>query len=216
MQKNYRVSNRGRNEEEEDNDPFQKEKFLSYAVSNKTFSKLDVYLDEAIQESKYYRPLIEHMQNLSEGDKVIFHIDTYGGDLHGALAIINAISNTDAEVIANIRGACISAGTMIALSCPMVQVQKNSYMMFHQASFGSAGKQKNVEDHALFFSAKVRKNMHEIYKDFLTIEEISDVDKGLEIWIDDEEIVARLEKRLEKQKKAAKIKTKAVKKEIEA
>ena len=114
--------------------------------------------------------------------------------MHGALAIINAISNTDAEVIANIRGACISAGTMIALSCPLVQVQKNSYMMFHQASFGSAGKQKNVEDHALFFSAKVRKNMHEIYKDFLTVEEISDVDKGLEIWIDDEEIVARLEK----------------------
>ena len=72
MQKNYRVSNRGRNEEEEDDDPFQKEKFLSYAVSNKTFSKLDVYLDEAIQESKYYRPLIEHMQNLSEGDQVIF------------------------------------------------------------------------------------------------------------------------------------------------
>ena len=56
---------------------------------------------------------------------------------------------------------------MIALSCPLVQVQKNSYMMFHQASFGSAGKQKNVEDHALFFSAKVRKNMHEIYMIFL-------------------------------------------------
>ena len=32
MQKNYRVSNRVRNEEEEESDPFQKEKFLSYAV----------------------------------------------------------------------------------------------------------------------------------------------------------------------------------------
>ena len=40
------------------------------------------------------------MQNLSEGDQVIFHIDTYGGDLHGALLIINAIANTEAEVVA--------------------------------------------------------------------------------------------------------------------
>jgi ATP-dependent protease ClpP protease subunit len=194
------------NDSEEDDQQGTPDKFLSYASTNHVCTRLNVYLDEGIQAAKYYRPLIEHMLNLSENDMVVFKVDNHGGLLEGAIALINAMHETEAQVEVVIAGACISAASLFALSAPVVSIAPHAYMMLHSGSFGTAGKQENVEAHVEFLSPKVKRLMQEVYQDFITDEEFSDISKGRELWLDTAEIHRRLllrqEIRLKREKDA--------------
>jgi ATP-dependent protease ClpP protease subunit len=183
---------------------------LPYFESIKTNRILKIFLDESIREPKYYRTVLQGMDSLSEGDVVIFNIDSYGGMLDGAVAIINAIENTEAEVHASIEGVAASAASMIALAAPSLSVAPYASMMVHCATFGAFGKQSDVMSHASFVDKQVRTLMGEVYKDFLTEKELEDLFIGKEFWFDSDEIVQRLDKRQELQEKRAKAKERVV------
>lgn len=192
--KSWSSSNKAEDDEDEGDMP---DKFLSYASTNHVCTRLNVYLDEGIQGAKYYRMLIEHMSNLSENDMVVIKVNNHGGLLEGAIALINAMNETEAQVEVVIDGACISAASLIALSAPVVSLVPHSYMMLHSGSFGTAGKQENVEAHVEFLSPKVKRLMQEVYQDFITPQEFSDISKGRELWLDTAEIHRRLTLRQE-------------------
>jgi ATP-dependent protease ClpP protease subunit len=185
--------------------------YLPYFESTKTNRCIKIPLDENIREAKYYRTVLQGIESLGEGDVVLMKINSYGGQLDGAIAIINAIDNTDADVHAEIDGVAASAASLIALASPSISVSPYATMMVHSATFGAFGKQSDVISHASFVDKQVRVLMHSVYRDFLTDKELEEVIMGKEMWFDAEEIVRRLEIRSQMQEKRAKAEAKSLK-----
>lgn len=176
--------------------------YLPYFESSQTARCIKAYLDEQIKEAKYYRNWIQSVESLSENDVVYLSVNSYGGYLDGAIAIINAMQSTEANVHVCIDGVAASAASLIALAAPSVSVSPYASMMIHAATFGAFGKQSDVISHASFVDRQVKALMHDIYKDFLTDSEFEEVIMGREIWLDSDEIIERLKKRTELQKLA--------------
>lgn len=211
--KNYTKVSLARNDDDDEEEITVRgsSQYLPYYESTKTNRCIKVPLDENIKEAKYYRTVLQGIESLGEGDVVVLSINSYGGQLDGAIAIINAIENTDADVHASIEGVAASAASLIALAAPSISVSPYATMMVHSATFGAFGKQSDVISHASFVDKQVRNLMGSVYKDFLTDKELEEVIMGRELWFDAEEIVRRLELRGELQEKRAKAEAKSIK-----
>ena len=175
--------------------------YLPHYVSTSQSTCVKVYLDEPIKEIKYYRNILNAIDSLGQDDAVLIKVDSPGGYLGSAMQIINAIQQTEAHVHVQIDGMAASAASLIALAAPSVSVAPYSSMMVHSASFGSAGHQSNVVTHSAFVDNQVKQIMKDIYSDFLTDKEFSEVMLGAELWFDSDQIIERLEKRAELQEK---------------
>lgn len=203
-----------RNDDDDEEQGNNRNQHLPYFESTRTDRCIKIFLDEYIREPKYYRTVLQGIDSLGEGDVVLLSINSYGGQLDGAIAIINAIQDTDADVHASIEGVAASAASLIALAAPSISVSPYATMMVHSATFGAFGKQSDVISHASFVDKQVRGLMNSIYKDFLTDKELEEVIMGKEMWFDSEEIVRRLELRAQLQEKREKAQEKAVAAEV--
>lgn len=208
--KNFITNSKNEDEDESDGDNIRLySNHLPYFESTKTNRSIKIFLDESIREPKYYRTVLQGIDSLNEGDLVIININSYGGHLDGAIALINAIENTEADVHVIIEGIAASAASLIALAAPSISVSPYATMMVHSATFGAFGKQSDVISHASFVDKQVRNLMGSVYKDFLSDKELEEVIMGKELWFTSEEIVLRLEKRCELQTKRDKALNKA-------
>lgn len=156
----------------------------------------DVFLDEDIEEPSNYRELLALLFNAGDEDTVNIFINSNGGHLDTALAIIEGLKNTQAHVTAVIIGACHSAASFISMYCHEVAVLDNAYSMIHTAQFGAVGNTGNVKAHTEFTVRQVEKLLNDTYEGFLTKEELVKVKAGVELWFDAEEIRKRMESRV--------------------
>jgi len=157
----------------------------------------EVFLDSTIDEPNKYRELISLLVNAGENDKIHLFINSNGGHLDTAGAIISGILSTRAEVTAFLMGATHSAASLISMYCHAVHVYDTAYMMIHTASFGSSGNTPTVKAHTDFTIKQCEKLMIDAYEGFLTPKELEKVLNGLELWFNAEEIKPRLKKRFE-------------------
>jgi len=157
----------------------------------------EVYLDSEIEEPSKYRDLISLLINAGPNDKVHLFINSNGGHLDTAGAIISGILSCQAEVTAFIMGACHSAASLITMYCHSIHVYDTAYMMIHTASFGSSGNTPTVKAHTDFTIKQCEKLMLDAYEGFLTKAEMDKVLNGIELWFNADEIKPRLKKRFE-------------------
>lgn len=157
----------------------------------------EVYLDSEIEEPSKYRDLISLLINAGPNDKVHLFINSNGGHLDTAGAIISGILSCQAEVTAFIMGACHSAASLITMYCHSIHVYDTAYMMIHTASFGSSGNTPTVKAHTDFTIKQCEKLMLDAYEGFLTKPEMDKVLNGIELWFNADEIKPRLKKRFE-------------------
>jgi len=156
----------------------------------------DVYIDKEIEEPSEYRELISILFNATENDTVNMFINSPGGQLSSALAIVEGLKMTAAEVTAVIIGECHSAASIISMYCDRVAVLDSAHSMVHTASFGSMGSTGNVKSHTDFTVRQVEKLLHETYEGFLNKEELAKVKQGVELWFDADEIRSRMATRI--------------------
>lgn len=161
------------------------------------FRTHEVFLDSTIDEPNKYRELISLLVNAGENDKIHLFINSNGGHLDTAGAIISGILSSRAEVTAFLMGATHSAASLISMYCHAVHVYDTAYMMIHTASFGSSGNTPTVKAHTDFTIKQCEKLMIDAYEGFLTPKELEKVLNGLELWFNAEEIKPRLKKRFE-------------------
>ena len=159
---------------------------------SQTFLRHDVFLDGPIGDPSEYRELISLLFNAGEGDTINIIINSEGGQLDTAMAIIEGLKNTAAHVTAVLVGACHSAASIISMYCDEVVVLESAYSMVHTASFGSAGTAGNVKSHTEFIAKQVDKILAETYEGFLSKDELSKVRSGVEMWFDAAEIKKRM------------------------
>lgn len=172
----------------------QKSEYINTRTSE--VSHHDVFIDSEITEPENYRDLLSILFNAGPGDTIHVFINSGGGNLDTALAIIEGLKNTQASVAAFIIGACHSAASFISMYCHEVAVLDSAYSMVHTATFGSVGMTGNVKSHTDFTVRQVEKLLNETYEGFLSKEELVKVKSGVELWFDAEEIRKRMENRV--------------------
>ena len=138
------------------------------------------------------------MRHASETDVIKFYINSIGGDLFTAIQFLRVLHDTDATVVCSVEGACMSAATMIFLSADHFEVTPHSIFMFHNYSGGVGGKGGEMIDQLQHERKWSERLMKEIYKDFMTNEEIKAMLDNKDIWMDGEEVVKRLQARIQK------------------
>ena len=157
------------------------------------YNAYDIYLDEEIKDPTYYRQAFQVLRSAQRGDLIRIYISSHGGNLNSALIFKNCIEDCQADVVAIIEAEAYSAASLIALSCPSIEVKPYATMMLHSASFGSGGSVQNVRDHVEFTGRHAESLMDEVYRGFISEDEMIDLKKGRELWFDYKEIGERLD-----------------------
>jgi len=161
-----------------------------------TITEMEVYLDEPIKGLPYYRGLIHYMHCMQAADSLIIWLDTPGGQLDSALAIIDAMETTEGQVQVIVTGEAASAGSLIALSAPNLVLGAKARFMLHAASYSIGhSKQGDIESRVENSKQLLKGVVEEGYKDFLLPEEIELMFIGKDYYMDAAEVTARLEQR---------------------
>ena len=168
-----------------------------------TFSKPiasihEFYINGTIKESEEYVEVFDTIRHAGENDIIKLYINSYGGDLFTAIQFMRVLSNTQATTIASVEGACMSAATMIFMCCDNFEVTPHSMFMFHNYSGGAFGKGGEMIDQLIHERKWSERLLNEIYKDFLTEDEIKSILDNKDIWMDGEEVVKRIEDKMKK------------------
>jgi ATP-dependent protease ClpP protease subunit len=94
----------------------------------------------------------------------------------------------------------MSAATMIFLAAHSYEISEHSLFMFHNYSGGTMGKGGEMYDHIINERKWSEKIVHRVYEGFLTEGEIQSILDNKDIWMDGEEVIKRIESKLEQQK----------------
>lgn len=81
-------------------------------------------------------------------DTIHLRINSPGGDVFGARAIVAAFRGSGAKVIAHIDGLAASAATFIAANCDEVHMADGAFFMIHQASTMTWGNSADLRETA--------------------------------------------------------------------
>ena len=168
---------------------------LGYFMKQKIATQYTVTIDEAFTEPSYYRGVVSMLMGASEEDTVIFLINSPGGRLSGLLTLLEGINMTDATTLAVLVGECASAASMFALHCDQVFVSENATMLCHNVSYGTNGKGSDVLAHVNHVAKTSEKLLRSTYLNFLSEKEVLELLNGQEIYLDSDEIKARLEQK---------------------
>jgi len=157
----------------------------------------DVYLDDDVVEPAVYRDLVQLLNHAAPQDEVHIHINTYGGRMDTTIAVIAAMGQTQAQTFTYISGHAYSAGSMIFLAGDIPVVHEFSDLMIHAPSGGDFGKHSERTASIKHSEKHVKSIYHAYYRHFLSEKEIDDILEGKDLYLCFDEIVERLEYRLE-------------------
>jgi ATP-dependent protease ClpP protease subunit len=158
----------------------------------------EFYLSGEIESSEEYIQWFDTIRHAGETDVVKIYVNSPGGDVFTAIQFMRALNDTSAKVVMSVEGICASAATMIMLCGDSFEISDHSMFMFHNYSGGTFGKGGEMLDQLQHERKWSEKLLRDIYKDFLTDEEITAVLENKDIWMDGEEVATRLKSRQEK------------------
>lgn len=158
----------------------------------KSTVSISIYLSGSIEAPSTYIEELQTLREAQETDEVRIYINSGGGRVDTAIQIVNGIRNCRAKVTAVIEGVCHSAATYIFLACDDWEVNLGVLMLIHNYTGGAYGKGADLVDHVIANDTWVKNIMALCYEGFLTEDEINEVNKNQDIWLESDEILARL------------------------
>ena len=168
---------------------------LGFFTQTQVQTKIVVPIDESIKGPNYYRAVVQAISELSEDDTVEFTINSPGGRLDGLVSMLSALEMSPCHSVANISGSTSSAASILALHCNEIKVSPYATMMIHNTSFGAMGKVSDVVGHVQHVRDISDNLVRSTYANFLSEDEIKEVLKGQEIWLNADEIIERFTNR---------------------
>jgi len=160
------------------------------------FPLIRIYLDKTIDGPDKYREVFQKLQNSDDKTKIQFILNTPGGALNTTIQFVDLIKSTKAKTEAIIYKA-MSAGSVIALCCDIVNPRPNCMMMIHTLQYGD-GRIKDINKHdwrIKHYMDITHKLFSDVYRNFLTENEIKKVvHEGYEFWLNRNEIIERAKK----------------------
>jgi ATP-dependent protease ClpP protease subunit len=171
----------------------QQHKDYYYAVPNSV--TYTYYLDDEVTDSSDYRELLQMLFNAGEDDVVRIVLSNYGGSLSTCVAIVNGIRSCRATTVGVLTSVAYSAAGAIWLACEGQEVHNHVGFMSHDGQGGTFGSMFQQKQHIEHSMAILRSLYEDVYKHFLSPEEIDTVLKNGDLWLTENEIIERLEKR---------------------
>lgn len=151
-----------------------------------------VNLDQEITGPENYRSIYTMLYKATENDTVIFRLNSSGGDVNSTIQILNSIYDTKAKTVSEIYLAYSSA-SMIALACSEIRVKKYASMMIHSLRYDDvSGKVGEILTASAFVREWSREFMDDIYRGFLTEDELNQISTGADLYFTEYEIINRL------------------------
>lgn len=89
--------------------------------------------------------LIREIRDI-DADEIRLNINSPGGSVFDGVAILNALRQHPAKVVANVLGLAASAASFIAVGCDEVVMADNSTMMIHDASGVVVGNAQDMSE----------------------------------------------------------------------
>lgn len=186
-------------------------------------AKIDYFFPREISsDPSEFIDFLRALNDAKDDDEVDIHLNCCGGDLTTTKQIIDTIINCPARVKISVEGDCASAATMIALTADELEVSPHSSFMIHCWSSLVGGKWQELKSLYEFDKIQTTAFFKEIYKGFLTDEEIERCLNGEDFYFSADEITKRVaasrKRDYEKQELIQKIADKyqtAINKEIE-
>jgi ATP-dependent protease ClpP protease subunit len=157
---------------------------------------LAYYLDSDIEEPSNYRELTQALDSMQEGDHLTIYINCHGGYLHTTSALFASIQVCKGHVHTVLNGVACSGGGIIFLAGHSCEVYPHSTFMAH-ASLGGVGYQKlpDTTKRIEHDNKQLKAFYEEVYKYFMTEDEIAAMLDGKDFWFDAEELNVRLTRR---------------------
>lgn len=174
---------------------FEDENFESignFYVTPHNTRTIDAYITGSIGAAQPYQDLIHTIRTAIEGDVVNLYINSTGGRLSTAVQIVSAMRITKARIHIHVEGDCISAATFIAMHGDEYTISPFCRFMFHNYSGSMLGKGGEMHSNAVYMHSWIDEFYHEIYKDFLTNEEIKSIIDGVDMWMSSSEFAERM------------------------
>ena len=150
---------------------------------------VDFYLTGEVGWVSEYIDFLRAIDDCKPGDQLHIHINNYGGYIDTALNIYDALVKSEADVLIFIEGACASAASIIMLAGNGWEVLPHAYVMVHSWSGSYGGKWHEIKSKLKYDEEVFNKQFCEIYKKFMTDEEIKQCLDGKDFYFDSEETV---------------------------
>lgn len=149
-----------------------------------------VYLTSEIYEPECYSELCYTLEN-TEADQVRLIINNDGGNMYSMLDILDSMSKCQCEIVGVLKGSVASAATMIAIACDKLEVANHTSWLTHYYSGGLGGKGNEIKAKYDFEAVEIPRMFRDLHAGFLTPEEIENVIKGQDMWLNKEQILER-------------------------
>lgn len=158
----------------------------------------EFYLSGDIESPEEYIEWFDTIRSASQNDVIKIYINSGGGDLFTAIQFLRVLQDTQASVIVSVEGCCMSAATLPFLCGHQFEVSPHSMFMFHNYSSGVVGKGGEMYDRLQHERSWSEKLFQDVYADFLTEKEIASILDNKDIWMDGDEVIKRLKKKVKK------------------
>ena len=159
----------------------------------------EFYVSGDIESPEDYIEWFDTIRSAGQNDVLKFYINSPGGDLFTAIQFLRVLSETEANIVVSVEGACMSAATLIFLCGEQFEISPHSMFMFHNYSSGMAGKGGEMYDRVMHEKDWSEKLLRDVYSDFLTEKEITSILDNKDIWMDGDEVIKRLKKKVKKE-----------------
>lgn len=166
-------------------------------------TKYDYYLSGTIESPEAYTDMFHQIRNASSQDTITLHINSPGGSLTTALQFYRCLGESSASIVASIEGEAMSAATIIMMQADAYLISPHSMFMFHNYSGGVFGKGGEMMDQLEFERLWSSNLLHDVYRDFLTADEVDTILDNRDIWLTSDEVSERLQLRSDTMQKAA-------------
>lgn len=159
--------------------------------------KHDIRIFGAIEDVSQFDEAIGVLTDAGEGDLVVLHLSTPGGDVNATDTFLHYWHECRARKIVIATGGCHSAGSMILLAADEFQLSEGFNCLVHNGSFGFGSKHSDVASYVAFEIPFQNKLMRSTYEGFMTEKEIDEMIAGKDFWFDRDEFITRCKARAE-------------------
>lgn len=160
---------------------------------NRPLSQMHTYyLSGEVKAAEEYIDWFDQIRSAGPNDVIKIHINSPGGDLYTAIQFLRVVGDCEGTVITSVEGACMSAATLIFMNADAYEVSPHSVFMFHNYSTGMYGKGGELYDSIMHERKWSEKLLRDVYKDFLSEDEIQAILDNKDIWMDGEEVAERI------------------------
>lgn len=131
---------------------YEKQKFVSVIDNNELYFYNDVNNESVLMLNKTLSDLTRQLLiaqitfDLKETPHIKLHINSDGGEVFGALSIVDRIQSSKVPVYSYAEGLVASASTLISVSCHRRYIRRNTILLIHQVRSWFQGTYEDFND----------------------------------------------------------------------